>query len=475
MGAERAKLRIAIVGRPNVGKSTLFNRLVGKKLALVDDTPGVTRDRREGDGHLGDLSFTVFDTAGFEDALDDSIEGRMRRQTERAIKEADVALFLIDARAGITPLDLAFGRLLRKSDTPIVLCANKAEGKEGAMGALGAWELGLGDPVLLSAEHGEGMLDLFETIIDRLKERGLDPADADDDEDDFGPEESEEGFDPDAEVVDDPAKPLRIAVVGRPNVGKSSLINRLVGEDRLITGPEAGLTRDSISVAWDWDGRSVKLFDTAGLRKRARVEGKLEKLSAGDTIRAVKFAEVVILLIDAVQGMDRQDLVIADRAIYEGRALVIALNKWDAVENHAKTLNDLKDRLETSLPQVRGLPIVTLSARTGRGIDRLMPAVLSVNAKWNRRIPTARLNRWLADATERHPAPAVGGRRLRPRYMTQVKARPPTFALFMNRPGELPDSYSRYLMNGLRETFDMEGVPVRLSLRKNDNPYTDQE
>ncbi|RJF86884.1 ribosome biogenesis GTPase Der [Oleomonas cavernae] len=474
MGAERAKLRIAIVGRPNVGKSTLFNRLVGKKLALVDDTPGVTRDRREGDGHLGDLNFTVFDTAGFEDAVDDSIEGRMRRQTERAIKEADVALFLIDARAGITPLDMEFARLLRKSATPIVLCANKAEGREGTMGAHGAWELGLGEPVALSAEHGEGMLDLFETIIDRLKAKGLDPAD-DEAEDDFAEDEESEPFDPDAEVVEDPAKPLRIAVVGRPNVGKSSLINRLIGDDRLITGPEAGLTRDSISVPWDWDGRTVKLFDTAGLRKKARVEGKLEKLSAGDTIRAVKFAEVVILLIDAIQGMDRQDLVIADRAIYEGRALVIALNKWDAVEDHSKTLNDLKDRLEISLPQVKGLPIVTLSARTGRGVDKLMPAVLSVNAKWNRRIPTARLNRWLGEATERHPAPAVAGKRLRPRYMTQVKARPPTFALFMNRPGDLPESYSRYLMNGLRETFDMEGVPVRLTLRRNDNPYTDQE
>ncbi|MDD3447353.1 MAG: ribosome biogenesis GTPase Der [Zavarzinia sp.] len=468
MVSEHAKLRLAIVGRPNVGKSTLFNRLVGKKLALVDDTPGVTRDRREGEGRLGSLEFIVFDTAGFEDVVDDSMEGRMRRQTERAIGDADAVLFLFDARAGVTPLDLAFARLLRKADTPIILCANKSEGKEGQIGAAGAWELGLGECVNISAEHGEGMLDLFETIVDALESRGIDPfANEKEDED----AREAEAFDPDVEVEEDPLKPLRVAVVGRPNVGKSSLINRLLGEDRLITGPEAGLTRDSISVIWNWEGREIKLFDTAGLRKKARVESKLEKLSAGDTIRAVKFAEVVILLIDAVQGIDRQDLIIADRAIYEGRALIVGFNKWDAVEDHNKALVALKEKLELHLPQVRGLPVVTLSARTGRGLDKIMPAALDAYRKWNRRVPTARLNRWLAEATERHPAPAVGGRRLRPRYMTQVKARPPTFALFMNRPGELPESYVRYLMNGLRETFDMEGTPVRINLRKNENPY----
>lgn len=465
------KLRFAIVGRPNVGKSTLFNRLVGKKLALVDDTPGVTRDRREGEGHLASLQFSVFDTAGFEDVVDDSMEGRMRRQTERAITDSDLVLFLFDARAGVTPLDLAFARLLRKADVPVVLCANKAEGKVGQIGAAGAWEIGLGDAVLLSAEHGDGMLDLYETIVDRLKERGIDPFAGEESEEDEG---NDEAFDPDVEVEEDPLKPLRVAVVGRPNVGKSSLINRVLGEDRLITGPEAGLTRDSISVVWNWQGREIKIFDTAGLRKKARVETKLEKLSAGDTIRAVKFAEVVVLLIDAVQGIDRQDLVIADRVIYEGRALIVALNKWDAVEDHNKTLADLKEKLEIHLPQVRGLPVITLSARTGRGLDKLMPAVLTAYAKWNRRVPTAKLNRWLSEATERHPAPAVGGRRLRPRYMTQVKARPPTFALFMNRPGELPESYIRYLANGLRETFDIVGTPVRVMLRKNENPYDDE-
>ncbi|MCF4164954.1 ribosome biogenesis GTPase Der [Zavarzinia compransoris] len=470
MVSEQPRLRIAIVGRPNVGKSTLFNRLVGKKLALVDDTPGVTRDRREGEGRLGELHFTVFDTAGFEDVIDDSMEGRMRRQTERAVQDADVVLFLFDARAGVTPLDLAFARVLRKIDRPLVLCANKAEGKEGQIGAAGAWELGLGDCIHLSAEHGEGMIDLFDSIVEQLEARGIDPFP---DDDGAGEDEAEEAFDPDADVPEDPGKPLRIAVVGRPNVGKSSLINRLLGEDRLITGPEAGLTRDSISVVWDWQGREVKLFDTAGLRKKARVESKLEKLSAGDTIRAVKFAEVVILLIDAVQGIDRQDLVIADRAIYEGRALIVGFNKWDAVEDHNAALVALKEKLDIHLPQVRGLPVVTLSARTGRGLDKLMPAALDAYRKWNRRVPTAKLNRWLATAIERHPAPAVSGRRLRPRYMTQVKARPPTFALFMNRPGELPESYVRYLMNGLRETFDMEGTPVRINLRKNENPYTD--
>lgn len=461
--------RVAIVGRPNVGKSTLFNRLVGRKVAIVDDTPGVTRDRREGDARLGDLVFVVFDTAGLETATDESLAGRMRRQTERAIADADVILFLVDARAGITPVDQAFAQILRRTDRPVILAANKAESREARLGALDAFSLGLGEPIPLSAEHGEGLGDLRDALaphLDRLMPPvALAEAPAD---------EPEAPFDPDTPEIADPNRPLRIAVIGRPNVGKSSLINRLVGDERLITGPEAGLTRDSIAVPWLWDGRPVKLWDTAGLRRRARVESKLEKLSAADTLRAVRFAEAVVVLIDGTVGLDRQDLIIADRTLEEGRALVIALNKWDAVEDRAAVLQAVKDRLETSLPQVKGVPLVTLSAKTGRGLDSLMPALLGVLAKWNRRVSTAPLNRWLAEAVERHPAPAVEGRRLRPRYVTQVKTRPPSFALFMNRPGALPESYLRYLANSLREAFDMAGVPIRLILKKSDNPYVDE-
>jgi GTP-binding protein len=460
-------LVVALVGRPNVGKSTLFNRLVGKRLALVDDTPGVTRDRREGEGRLGPMRFRVIDTAGLEDVADDTMEGRMRRQTERAIAEADVCLFIVDARAGVTPLDRHFARLLRKGETPVVLVANKAEGAAGEAGVLDAYALGLGEAIPISAEHGEGLADLhdaLEPFAGRKETLGHQPEATDE----AAP------FDPDAEApAPDPTKALAIAIVGRPNAGKSTLVNRLIGDERMLTGPEAGLTRDSIAVEWAWDGRRVRLFDTAGLRRKARVTGKLEKLSAADTLRAIRFAEVVILLVDAVQGLDRQDLQIASRVIDEGRALVVAVNKWDAADDRQEFLADLAERLGHSMPQVRGVPVVTISARTGQGLDRLMPAVLAMEAAWNHRVPTAQLNRWLAEAIERHPPPAVDGRRLRPRYMTQIKSRPPTFALFMNRSGQLPESYVRYLQNSLRDDFDLPGVPLRLYLRTAENPYAD--
>ena len=468
-------LVVAIVGRPNVGKSTLFNRLVGKRLALVDDTPGVTRDRREGEGRLGPLRFRVVDTAGLEDALDDTMEGRMRRQTERAIADADVCLFVIDARAGVTPLDRHFGRLLRKGETPVVLVANKAEGAAGEAGVLDAYALGLGEAIAISAEHGEGLADLHDALVPFVGRRETlehqpdlegpaprsEPAgEGDSGEDGLG----EEGG---------PAKALAIAIVGRPNAGKSTLVNRMIGEDRLLTGPEAGLTRDSISVEWQWGERRLRLFDTAGLRRRARVTGKLEKLSVTDTLRAIRFAEVVILLVDAVQGLDRQELQIASRVVDEGRALVVAVNKWDVAENRQEFLADLAERLSHSLPQVRGVPVVTVSARTGNGLERMMSAVMAMETAWNRRVPTAQLNRWLSDMTERHPPPAVDGRRLRPRYMTQIKTRPPTFALFMNRPGEMPESYLRYLQNGLRDDFAIAGVPIRIYLRTAENPFAE--
>jgi GTPase len=438
---------VTIVGRPNVGKSTLFNRLVGKKLALVDDRPGVTRDRREGEARLGDLSFRIIDTAGLEEAQDASLLGRMRAQTEAAIAEADLILFLIDARAGLLPADRPFAELARRSGKPVVLVANKAEGGAGMAGAYEAFGLGLGDPVPISAEHGEGMGDLYEALEPYV-------ALAEDAEDEEG-----EG------------KPLRVAVVGRPNAGKSTLINRLIGEDRLLVGPEAGITRDAISVDWEWRGRPLKLFDTAGLRKRARVEDKLEKLSVADALRAVRFAEVVVALLDATIPFEKQDLSIVDLVEQEGRALVIGINKWDLVADQPGLLKDLKEKATRLLPQVRGAPVVPLSGLAGSGIDPLMKAVLQVYEKWNTRISTARLNQWLTEALEANPPPAVSGRRIKIRYMTQVKARPPHFAVFGNQLDALPKSYSRYLVNSLRESFDLPGVPIRISLRMGENPF----
>jgi GTP-binding protein len=465
--------KVAIVGRPNVGKSTLFNRLVGKKLALVDDTPGVTRDRREGEAHLGDLTFTVIDTAGLEEATGDSLEARMRRQTDAAIADADVCLLLMDARAGVTPLDKRFAQILRKSPTPVVLAANKCEGGAGEAGRMEAYELGLGAPIPLSAEHGEGLSALYQSlqpyadaVTDAEREQAVEDA---------LEREGEPGFDPDAPYEPDLEAPLRIAVVGRPNVGKSTLVNLLLGEDRMMTGPEAGITRDAIGIEWMWRGRRVKIFDTAGMRRRARVVEKLEKLSVADTLRAIRFAEVVAITLDASIPFERQDLHIADLVEQEGRAMIIVVNKWDTVESPQEKLRELKEELERLLPQVRGLPIVTLSALTGRGTDKLMPAIEKVHVLWNARVSTAKLNRWLEDAISRHPPPAVKGRPINLKYMSQVKSRPPTFAVFSSRAEEVPTAYRRYLVNGLREAFDLPAVPIRLFMRARKNPFADKK
>lgn len=469
---------LAIVGRPNVGKSTLFNRLVGKKLAIVDDTPGVTRDRRMGEGRIADLEFTLMDTAGLEEGDPGSLQDRMRRQTERALEDADIALMLYDARAGVTPTDEHFAAWLRRMGKPVILGANKCEGNAVIDGIYEAFSLGLGEPIGLSAEHGEGLGELYQAIVEGLKEVGIDPYEGEDEAEnertqpvDTGPVEGDleyEFVDAD-EPADD--RPLRLAIVGRPNAGKSTLINHLLGEDRLITGPEAGLTRDSIAVDWEWDGMPVKLYDTAGLRKRARVTEKLEKLSVADTLRAVQFAEVVVLLLDAEIGIEKQDLKIAEKVVEEGRAMVIALNKWDAVDDRLKVQRQLTDALTRSLPQLKGVKVINFSALTGAGTQKLMPAVEEAYELWNARIPTAGFNRWLTDTLEKHPAPSVAGRRIKIRYGAQIKTRPPTFALFCNRPDDLPDSYKRYLENEMRRDFDLPGVPLRVYMRKGENPY----
>lgn len=446
-------LTVAIIGRPNVGKSTLFNRLAGKRLAVVDDLPGVTRDRREAEAHLGDLRFRVIDTAGLEEAEPGSLGARMRAQTEQALAAADVALFLVDARLGVTPLDRHFADWLRQQATPVILVANKAEGRGGEAGALEAFALGLGTPVALSAAHGEG-LDALYDVLAPLADRKA-------------------ASDPAVPAVSEP--PLRLAVVGRPNVGKSTLINRLVGEERVLTGPEAGITRDAIAIAWHWRERAVRLVDTAGLRRRARVADRLEKLSVAETLQAIRFAEVVILVVDGTQLLERQDLTIARLVAEEGRALVLAVNKWDLVQDKRAARAQLDTALATALPQLAGLGHVALSAATGAGLPRLMPAVLAAEAAWNRRIPTPRLNRFLAEAGRRHPPPLVAGRPLRLRYMTQVNVRPPSFALFASKPGELPESYRRYLVNLLRQAFELPGVPIRMMLRKGENPYAARE
>ena len=455
---------LAIIGRPNVGKSTLFNRLVGKKLALVDDRPGVTRDRREGAAKLADLSFTVIDTAGLEEGAEATLEGRMRQQTEAAIDQADAILFMIDARAGVTPDDKYFADLVRRAGKPVVLVANKAEGRAGEAGFFEAYTLGLGDPVPLSAEHGEGMIDLFDALRLALPEATEAPIEEDE-------AAAPRRFDDEDGSDLDITKPLRITVVGRPNAGKSTLINRLLGEERLLVGPEAGITRDSIGIDFEWRDRKMKLFDTAGLRRRARVTDKLEKLAGADALRAVRFSEVVVLLVDSTIPFEKQDLTIADIAASEGRAVVIGLGKWDLIEDRGKTLIRLREEAERLLAQIRGCPVIPVSGATGEGLDELMRAVIAVHETWNKRISTARLNRWLINTIEQNPPPAVSGRRIKIRYMTQPKSRPPHFVLFGNQLDELPTSYERFLINGLRKTFDFPGVPIRISRKTADNPY----
>ncbi len=443
---------VAIIGRPNVGKSTLFNRLVGKRLALVDDRPGVTRDRREGEANLLGLEFRIVDTAGFEDEDAQTLPGRMRQQTEAAAENADVALFVIDSRAGITPLDREIANWLRSLSTPIVLLANKAEGRAGEPGILDSYSLGLGDPIPFSAEHGEGLDDLFHSLLPYVER----------DAEDFDEEEDEEAR---------ANAPLKLAIVGRPNAGKSTLVNRMLGEDRMITGPEAGITRDSISIDWEWQGRSVRLIDTAGLRRKAKVDDKLEKLSAADTQRAIDFAEVVVLLLDATRGLEAQDLRIADQIFTEGRAMIIALNKWDTVENGSALFQGVRAALDEGFAQVRGVPLLTISAVSGKGIDQLLEVAFEVREAWSKRVPTGQLNRWFEVAVDKNPPPAPGGKRIKLRYVTQIKTRPPSFVVFGNRVDDLPESYRRYLVNGIRKELGFGAVPVRLTLRGGKNPY----
>ena len=448
--------QVIIIGRPNVGKSTLFNRLVGKKLALVDDQPGVTRDRRFGDAHLLGLDFTIVDTAGWEDDDPASLPGRMRAQTEASLVGADVALFMVDARAGVTPLDEEIARWLRESEVPVVLVANKAEGKAGESGLLEAFSLGFGEPVALSAEHGEGVADLFSALLPYLEDKQ--PIEGEEDEDGL-------------------SGPLKLAIVGRPNAGKSTLINRLLGEDRLLTGPEAGITRDSIAIDWTWtdpksgEARPVRLIDTAGMRKKARVTEKLEKLAVADARHAVDFAEVVVLLLDATKGLEHQDLKIAAMALEEGRALIIAINKWDVAEDPSSLFNGIRAALDDGLAQVRGVPLLAVSARTGKGLDDMVRAAFDIREAWSRRVPTAALNRWFDDALAANPPPAPGGKRIKLRYITQAKTRPPGFVLFGTRLDALPESYRRYLVNGIRRELGFDAVPIRLTLRSPKNPF----
>jgi GTP-binding protein len=442
--------QVAIIGRPNVGKSTLFNRLTGRKRALVHDMPGVTRDWREGEVELGRHPIKVFDTAGLDDAADGSLEARMQKQTQAAITQAHLILFVYDARAGLTPLDEHFAAMARRLGKPVQVLANKCEGRAGEGGMMEAYALGLGEPMGVSAEHGEGLGELYAFLAQAAEDHALQAG------------EMEEG---------EQEQPLRLAIMGRPNAGKSTLLNTLIGHERALTGPEAGITRDAIAVDWEWQGRAIRLFDTAGLRRKSKIDDPLERLSVSDALEAVRFSEVVVLLLDASAPWDKQDRQLADLAAAEGRAMVIGLNKCDLVKDRAAVVHALEEAIDAALPQIRGIPIIPMTGRTGAGSDKLMTAVLEAYERWNQRIPTARLNRFLAEAVDLNPPPAPGGRRIKLRYMTQVKSRPPTFVSFVSRPEDLPDSYQRYLINGIREAFDLPGVPVRLHFRKGKNPY----
>jgi GTPase len=453
----------AIIGRPNVGKSTLFNRFAGKRLALVDDMPGLTRDRKETRIRVGRHAVVLTDTAGFEEAEPGSIASRMREQSEQAIATADLIVFMIDARTGPTTADRGIAQLIRASGKPYVLVANKSEGRAAEGGYYDAFELGLGEPLMLSAEHAIGFTDLLSEVSDRLDELSEKEASGEEEEDDSPGDQALDG------------RPLKLAIAGRPNSGKSTLANALLGEERMITGPEAGLTRDAIAAEFTWKGKRVRLFDTAGLRRKARITERPETLAVGDALRAIRFAEVVVLLLDAEAPFEKQDLTIADLVEREGRGLVFAVNKWDLVSEPQSRLAELKKAAERLLPQLAGAPLVAVSALSGQGLDKMMNAAFKVYEAWNTRIPTAELNRWFASALERHQPPAVSGRRIKLRYITQANARPPSFVIFSSRPEALPGSYLRYLVNDLKKTFGLGPAPVRLHVRKTKNPYADEE